>query len=136
LAEPVSGLTGSTEIGDETADEGCPDAYKCPVTKATTTDPVVASGGRAYEKAALERWFSLGSRRSPLTNVELSPTAFVPNVTLKKAVEEWRVAGRRNSAPGGGEVFGQRRRSSTGTWDEPPTPGESKLLVVLVVVCT
>ena len=44
----------------------------CPITQELMTDPVVAPDGQCYQREAAEEWFcKRGSRKSPITGLEL-----------------------------------------------------------------
>ncbi|GBF89593.1 hypothetical protein Rsub_02311 [Raphidocelis subcapitata] len=58
----------------------------CPITAEPFTDPVLASDGQTYERAAIESWLQKSST-SPLTNQPLAG-ALMPNTLVKALVEE------------------------------------------------
>jgi len=76
--------------------EMCSEPYHfllCPITLDYVKDPVVASDGHTYERAAIERWLTeaKSERRwphSPVTLLPLRSTRLIANVALRKAVEE------------------------------------------------
>jgi hypothetical protein len=43
----------------------------CPLTKRLMRNPVVASDGYTYERAAIERWMASSGARSPITGAPL-----------------------------------------------------------------
>lgn len=53
--------------------------------------PVILDDGHSYERTAIEAWFGCGNRSSPLTGSDLDSTRMVPNTTLRKAIEEWKI---------------------------------------------
>tara|TARA_B110000046_G_scaffold542_1_gene650 strand:- start:3371 stop:3718 length:348 start_codon:yes stop_codon:yes gene_type:complete len=63
-----------------------PDELRCPLTLSLFEDPVVASDGNTYERAALKQLFatSQGEVKSPLTRTVLNPKIVVPNNALRK----------------------------------------------------
>lgn len=66
-----------------------PNEFCCPISQEVMVDPVVASDGHSYERRQLEQWFRVRGRMiSPLTNSPISGQ-LVPNITLRKAIEEW-----------------------------------------------
>ena len=65
-----------------------PDAFVCPITSEVMDWPVVAEDGHSYERAAIAEWLARNAR-SPLTNAPMGH-GLVPNVTLRKAIAEWR----------------------------------------------
>ena len=65
-----------------------PDAFVCPITRDVMDRPVVAADGHSYEHDAVAKWLTRNAR-SPLTNAPMGPE-LVPNITLRKAIAEWR----------------------------------------------
>ena len=59
----------------------------CPITYEVMQDPVVASDGHTYERAAIEEVLALPEdrRKSPLTRAVLQPFLF-PNIALKNRI--------------------------------------------------
>lgn len=64
-----------------------PDAFQCPVTKELMRDPVIASDGHSYERATLTKLFQTDGR-SPLTREVLHRNIAIPNINLKKRIQE------------------------------------------------
>jgi hypothetical protein len=57
----------------------------CPLTRQLMRDPVVASDGYTYERAAIEAWME--SRAvSPITRAPLPGRELVPNLTMRSAI--------------------------------------------------
>jgi hypothetical protein len=48
----------------------------------------MTADGQTYERAAIEEWFALGKRTSPLTGEELPSTNLLPNIALRKVIRE------------------------------------------------
>lgn len=65
-----------------------PEDFYCPITQEIFVDPVMADDGNTYERAAIESWL-LKHDTSPLTNVKLNSKYLVPNLTVKKLVDEF-----------------------------------------------
>merc|ERR1711998_139623 len=63
--------------------EGIHKDIPCPITFERSIDPVVASDGRTYERAAIERWFATGSTVSPITGAPLNNRTLVPCHKIK-----------------------------------------------------
>merc|ERR1711988_1822359 len=63
--------------------EGIHKDITCPITFERFVDPVVASDGRTYERAAIERWFATGSTVSPITGAPLNHRTLVPCHKIK-----------------------------------------------------
>ncbi|BDA43432.1 probable serine/threonine-protein phosphatase 6 regulatory ankyrin repeat subunit [Coccomyxa sp. Obi] len=63
------------------------EAYQltCPITKELMRDPVVASDGYTYERAAIEAWMA-DSMVSPRTGQPLRHKDLVPNLTLRASI--------------------------------------------------
>ena len=59
----------------------------CPITGEILKDPVVATDGHTYERAAIERWLT-DHQTSPLTNAPLVSKHLVPNLRLRAIAEE------------------------------------------------
>ncbi len=64
------------------------DCFTCPLTREIFRDPVILSDGFTYEREAIQHWLSLGHRRSPMTNMELTNVDLVPNMVIKQALQE------------------------------------------------
>ena len=73
-----------------------PNEFCCPITLEVMSDPVVASDGNTYEKAAIQDHFRYsGNHRrntatSPLTNKTISMN-LIPNYCLRSMIHRWRV---------------------------------------------
>jgi len=67
-----------------------PEAYCCPITYEVMKDPVILRDGHTYERESIATWFGNGHNTSPLTGKRLPSRQLIPNVTLKKAIDEWR----------------------------------------------
>ncbi|PNG62135.1 putative U-box domain-containing protein 53, partial [Tetrabaena socialis] len=64
--------------------------FLCPITQDIMTDPVMATDGYTYERAAIVEWMARKAT-SPLTNQPLSAgTALIPNHGLRSAIMEWK----------------------------------------------
>ncbi|KAI8474437.1 MAG: hypothetical protein J3K34DRAFT_518175 [Monoraphidium minutum] len=59
----------------------------CPITQEPFRDPVVASDGQTYERAAILSWMS-SSETSPLTHQPLVRGALMPNKLIRAIVDE------------------------------------------------
>ena len=76
------------ELGVE--EISCPTELLCPITREVLSEPVVASDGFTYERAALMTLLSSHTNpESPLTRQPLQHT-FLPNVTLLALIREHR----------------------------------------------
>ena len=70
----------------EAVAEAIPDAV-CPISYSLMRDPVLAADGISYERREVEKWFSDGNVRSPLTGADMPSTTLFPNITLRKLIE-------------------------------------------------
>ena len=64
-----------------------PTEFLCPITQELMSDPVSTCDGHTYERAAIERWLSRHVT-SPLTGAALPSKALVPNISLRKLIQE------------------------------------------------
>lgn len=71
-----------------------PDRLKCPITLALFHDPVVASDGHTYERAAILSCLRT-SRKSPMTRETISLDTLNPNLLIKQMAHEFRADCRR-----------------------------------------
>jgi ankyrin repeat protein len=65
-----------------------PDDYLCPITREIMLNPVSTCDGQTYEKEAIEQWLE-NHNTSPLTNAVLANKTLIPNVLVKKLVNEF-----------------------------------------------
>ena len=69
----------------------CPDEFNCPITFCKMADPIVASDGHSYERAALQSLFERAAAGhevpSPLTREPLRRDVIIPNIALRKRIE-------------------------------------------------
>ncbi|EFJ53170.1 hypothetical protein VOLCADRAFT_48981, partial [Volvox carteri f. nagariensis] len=49
-------------------------------------EPVVASDGFTYERAAICKWLTAGKRTSPMTNQQFTSRLLFPNNVLRSAI--------------------------------------------------
>lgn len=61
----------------------------CPITYEVFEDPVVASDGHTYEKAAILEWVK-NKGTSPLTGAPLEKMTFYPNQSIKSLARDWK----------------------------------------------
>jgi len=86
----VTVAAAGTGAGAPTADT--PNEFLCPITSTLMVDPVIAVDGQSYERAAITQWFSnhprLAQVLSPMTNKPLASRALVPNLSLRKLIQD------------------------------------------------
>lgn len=66
-----------------------PNAFLDPITREIMSDPVTTIDGHTYEHRSIEKWFALGNRTSPVTNLKLGSLKITPNISMKKAIEDF-----------------------------------------------
>eukprot|EP01117_Protostelium_nocturnum_P010987 TRINITY_DN3984_c0_g1_i1.p1 TRINITY_DN3984_c0_g1~~TRINITY_DN3984_c0_g1_i1.p1 ORF type:complete len:107 (-),score=32.25 TRINITY_DN3984_c0_g1_i1:63-383(-) len=66
-----------------------PDQFLCPITQEPMSNPVMASDGHFYEKAAIEEWFGRRKRTSPMTGAELPNLTLTLSHTMKSLIQEF-----------------------------------------------
>lgn len=62
------------------------DEFICPITYELMRDPVVASDGHTYEKAAIEKW--LKHHQISPRNGEPMASLTIPNMNMKKLIQD------------------------------------------------
>jgi ankyrin repeat protein len=67
-----------------------PKDFRCSITTGIFRVPVFTADGFTYERSAIERHFSDGNDKSPLTNEPLRNRNLVPNNNLKSQIESFR----------------------------------------------
>lgn len=65
-----------------------PTEFLCPITQEILIDPVMVQDGNTYERKAIELWFQKHST-SPLTNEVLVSKNLLPNLALKKLINDY-----------------------------------------------
>jgi hypothetical protein len=65
-----------------------PDGHSCPIISEVMEDPVLAMDGNTYERSAIEKWLGTNDT-SPLTNETMPSKMLVPNLALRKMIEDW-----------------------------------------------
>lgn len=66
-----------------------PGGLICPITHSLFCDPVVASDGHTYERAAIINWLKT-SHKSPMTRQNISSETLNPNLVVKTMADEFR----------------------------------------------
>ena len=65
-----------------------PDGFLCSITQTVMQNPVKTFDGHIYEKAAIERWFTVNNT-SPLTGLTLTNLSLTDCTDLKVAITNW-----------------------------------------------
>jgi U-box domain len=76
----------------------CSDSLICPISFDIMDDPVVCADGHSYDRVNIERWLA-ASNRSPKTNLPLAHNNLIPNLALKKAVDEYKADPKNKQRP-------------------------------------
>lgn len=82
-----------------------PKDYLCPITLEIMADPVIASDGFVYERAAIEQWL-LRHKSSPSTNKPLDSATLIPCHPLRSMILEFLETGTSAIAAAAGEKSG------------------------------
>lgn len=67
-----------------------PEEYICPISLQIMSDPVVAADGITYDRNNIEKWFEDGNNKSPTTGAPLTSLILIPNINLKKIINEFK----------------------------------------------
>jgi len=86
---PQEALVKRSTFSVESVLPPVPQSFKCPITHEVMRDPVMTQDGHVYESDAIQEWFRRGHRTSPVTGVELINLALLPEVPLRRAIEEY-----------------------------------------------
>jgi hypothetical protein len=81
--------------------QNIPNGFECPITLEVMTDPVIAADGHSYERAGIEAYFRSGQNKSPITRAVFATQNLMPNIALKKAIEDWKAKQARPASPAG-----------------------------------
>jgi hypothetical protein len=71
-------------------DAVCPPSFLDPVTYEIMGDPVFTADGQTFERQTIEQWFAAGHDTSPFHGGRLEHKRLIPNVALRKSIDEWR----------------------------------------------
>lgn len=66
------------------------DGFICPITFAIMEDPYSTIDGHTFEKNAIEVWLKKNDT-NPVTNKKLESKQLIPNIALKKAIDEFKM---------------------------------------------
>ena len=67
------------------------DDFLCSISQEIMQDPVIASDGYTYDRKSIEEWLR-NNEKSPMTLLKLEKydKNFIPNRSLKSAIESWK----------------------------------------------
>ncbi len=63
------------------------DEFICPITYELMREPFIATDGHTYEKSAIEKWLK-NNNTSPRSGEPLESTIIIPNINLKKLIQD------------------------------------------------
>ena len=66
-----------------------PSAFVCPITTKIMINPVITCLGYTYEKKAIEKWFSHGRLKEPLTGEQLPNAGLISNHNLRSQIQAY-----------------------------------------------
>ncbi|KAL2892228.1 U-box domain-containing protein 33 [Bienertia sinuspersici] len=89
VLEPMKASSRSLSKIRSAFDDRVPHYFICPIFQEIMEDPQIASDGFTYEAEAIRGWLDSGHDTSPMTSVKLSSHDFIPNHTLRSAIQEW-----------------------------------------------
>lgn len=73
--------------GDEMT--AVPALFKCPISLEPMQDPVTLCTGQTYDRCSIEPWLAAGNMTCPATMLRLESLEIVPNLTLRRLMQEW-----------------------------------------------
>lgn len=71
-----------------------PHYFRCPISLELMRDPVAVCTGQTYDRLSIESWVATGNSTCPVTRVQLTDFALIPNHTLRRLIQDWCVANR------------------------------------------
>lgn len=67
-----------------------PNEFLCPISQAIMKNPIILSDGNTYDSASITAFLKSGTPFiSPLTREKLRNDVIIPNIVVRKLVEEW-----------------------------------------------
>jgi len=91
-ARPGAAAGSSPTMVPTSGGKAIPHELICPITHDLMRDPVLAADGHAYERVAIEDWFSR-QLTSPITGERLDSAMLMPCVPLKNMAKAFRAGG-------------------------------------------
>ncbi|CAN6676102.1 unnamed protein product [Malus baccata var. baccata] len=62
--------------------------FRCPISLEIMADPVTIATGQSYDRSSIEKWFRAGNPICPKTGEKLKNTEVVPNLALKRLIQQ------------------------------------------------
>ncbi|KAB1207916.1 U-box domain-containing protein 19 [Morella rubra] len=66
-----------------------PDDFRCPISLEFMIDPVTVSTGHTYDRSSILKWFRAGNTTCPKTGQKLPNSELVPNMALRKLIQQY-----------------------------------------------
>lgn len=63
----------------------------CPISYEIMEDPVELEDGTVYDRVSILKWFKLGNKTSPLTNMELTSMDMKTRYDIAREIKEWKI---------------------------------------------
>ncbi|XP_021809785.1 U-box domain-containing protein 18 [Prunus avium] len=63
--------------------------FRCPISLEIMVDPVTIGTGHSYDRSSIMKWFRAGSPICPKTGEKLKNTEVVPNLALKRLIQQY-----------------------------------------------
>jgi U-box domain len=94
-----------------------PNEFLCPISMAVMVDPWTdPASGITYEREAIKAWLIRGKQKCPITRRDLQASSLVPNLKLKRAINEWQQEQRKNGVDDNPDVNDLPRSLSKSAW--------------------
>ncbi|XP_009363533.2 U-box domain-containing protein 19 [Pyrus x bretschneideri] len=62
--------------------------FRCPISLEIMADPVTVATGQSYDRCSIAKWFRAGNLICPKTGEKLKNTEVVPNLALKRLIQQ------------------------------------------------
>ncbi|XP_010271953.1 PREDICTED: U-box domain-containing protein 19-like [Nelumbo nucifera] len=66
-----------------------PEDFRCPISLEIMSNPVTLSTGHTYDRSSIQKWLKAGNLTCPKTGEKLTNTELVPNLALKKLIQQF-----------------------------------------------
>ncbi|KAJ8427323.1 hypothetical protein Cgig2_030588 [Carnegiea gigantea] len=102
-----------------------PEDFRCPISLEFISDPVTTSTGHTYDRLSIQKWLKAGHMLCPKTGEKLISTELVPNLALKKLIQQFYYDNRISTAKSGAKNKDSSRKT---TFPSPAFKGAMKIL--------
>ncbi|XP_061359621.1 U-box domain-containing protein 19-like [Gastrolobium bilobum] len=104
------------------------DDFRCPISLDLMSDPVTIETGHTYDRSSILKWFRSGNAICPKTGKRLSSTELVPNLVLRRLIQQYCF---KNGIPFAADM-GRRNRDITRTVQPGSLAAEEAMKMVAV----